>query len=442
MVLIFETLKSYWKTRPVDEDNFIFKLFYNFSFGICILAAVLVTAKEYIGKPINCSQSVQGIDKDTLEAHCWIHGSYHIKQDKKEIFDHTRCQKAFINGSDDDELDTVYYQWVSFMLVINAIIFLIPHLIWKSKEGGIIKAFCKEDVSRKSHLLAEGAGDEEDQLLSKYVDKAKRYSNYFQQLKKGQQLLPYFGFFAFCEVLNLVVLICNFSITNAFLNGNFKSYGSEAMRYRLASPSLQKQWINPMCDIFPTTVSCLFNQGGLTGGNDKDNAICILSQNIINEKIYFALWFWWMILFGIVGFWLVFRIVFVVATILVPSMKKQWFMRSLNKNSKLHSNERLNDFLNDCNVGDLFLLSQIGKNVDPFFFHHFVQNLLSESNSDPEGKNLLNRVVTDHENAHVSSESLLSEANSDPERKNMLNRVVADHENGDQRAEQYPLSEM
>ena len=143
-------------------------------------------------------------------------------------------------------------------------------------------------------------------------------------------------------------------------------------------------------------------------------------------------------MFVLVGLWLVFRIVFVMTTIMVPSMKKRWFIRFLNKNSTYRNdpNGRLNDFLKDSNVGDLFLLSQIGKNVDPFFFHHFVQNLLSEWNSDSEGKNLLNRVVTDHENAHVRSESLLSEANSDPERMNMLNGVVADHENGDERTEQ------
>ena len=40
------------------------------------------------------------------------------------------------------------------MLVINAIIFIIPHQLWKLHEGGLMKAFSKE-VSKKSHVEAQ-----------------------------------------------------------------------------------------------------------------------------------------------------------------------------------------------------------------------------------------------------------------------------------------------
>lgn len=43
-------------------------------------------------------------------------------------------------------------------------------------------------------------------------------------------------------------------------------------------------------------------------------------------------------------------------------------------------NERLRYFLsNECNVGDWFLLHQIGKNTDKYFFKEFINDLTSKS---------------------------------------------------------------
>ena len=34
---------------------------------------------------------------------------------------------------------------------------------------------------------------------------------------------------------------------------------------------------------------------GSAGGGSTDNGICILSQNIINQKMYLILWFWYIL---------------------------------------------------------------------------------------------------------------------------------------------------
>ena len=46
-----------------------------------------------------------------------------------------------------------------------------------------------------------------------------------------------------------------------------------------------------MCAVFPTEVSCTVPNIGAAGGEQNHNGLCVLSQNIINEKIYLIIWF-------------------------------------------------------------------------------------------------------------------------------------------------------
>ena len=45
-----------------------------------------------------------------------------------------------------------------------------------------------------------------------------------------------------------------------------------------------------MCAVFPTEVSCTVPNIGAAGGEQNHNGLCVLSQNIINEKIYLIIW--------------------------------------------------------------------------------------------------------------------------------------------------------
>ena len=53
---------------------------------------------------------------------------------------------------------------------------------------------------------------------------------------------------------------------------------------------------NPMCALFPTEVSCSIPVVGAAGESQEHNGLCVLTQNIINEKIYLLLWFWFVFL--------------------------------------------------------------------------------------------------------------------------------------------------
>ena len=48
---------------------------------------------------------------------------------------------------------------------------------------------------------------------------------------------------------------------------------------------------NPMCYTFPRIAACDYHRFGPGGGQENVNAICILSLNIINDKVGFNIIF-------------------------------------------------------------------------------------------------------------------------------------------------------
>merc|ERR1712018_397424 len=122
------------------------------------------------------------------------------------------------------------------------------------------------------------------------------------------------------------MVVANFGNTDTFLHGtrpepenktssqepkidpdgtNFAKYGIDVLKYHYGEElefifgqqaKEESSRVDPMCNSFPTMVSCDMNTSGKGGQTEGNNFLCILSQNIINEKIYLVLWFWFVFL--------------------------------------------------------------------------------------------------------------------------------------------------
>lgn len=55
---------------------------------------------------------------------------------------------------------------------------------------------------------------------------------------------------------------------------------------------------------------------GAAGGPQNHNGLCVLSQNVINEKMYLAVWFWTVLLIFIVPFFIIYRLCIIMFTCL------------------------------------------------------------------------------------------------------------------------------
>ena len=59
--------------------------------------------------------------------------------------------------------------------------------------------------------------------------------------------------FFFCELLNIVILVFQVFVTNAFLDNQYWDYGFQVYRYYMMPPEERKHItvLNPMCQVFP-----------------------------------------------------------------------------------------------------------------------------------------------------------------------------------------------
>ena len=88
-------------------------------------------------------------------------------------------------------------------------------------------------------------------------------------------------------------------VKDVFLSGGyFLTYGSDVYRFYSLPPEeiMLEDSRNPMCEAFPRVASCTYYQYGSGGRQTALNALCILGLNIIIDKVYLVLWFWYVFL--------------------------------------------------------------------------------------------------------------------------------------------------
>jgi len=385
--MALDLLKSAQKILKTDEltiDNGVFKLHYRATVALLVGSSLIGVAKQYFGDPINC-QTASGVSSKVLDDYCWIHSTFHIRtefqgsvgclidpelmSDKQNYigggvyFDHSGPSTGIAQPTATP--DTSFYQWVPFFLILQASLFIIPMKIWKSAEGGLVASFGKD---AKQIVILKG--DSENQCKGSIIkeDIARKYSSYFHSILHHNT--GYFIQFFLCEVLNLVVVVANIYLTDFFLQGRFMKYGTQAITYLSHDQYTRTEMPNPLCTVFPTITSCDFHSVGTAAGEQKFNSICVMSLNIINEKVYLLLWFW---LFGL-AILTCLHLVLRLAVIGIPPLRV--FMIIVKTRGFTQADlSTCRNVLAHCYLGDWFVLYQLSKNSNIYFFRYLLRYL-------------------------------------------------------------------
>jgi hypothetical protein len=366
MLGVFSGIKDFLKFDAVWIDNNVFRLHYKATLVIFVVSSLLVTSRQYIGDPIDCI--VDGVPGGIMDTYCWIHSTYSIPSRWAGKQGHVVPHPGISPHADLNEGDEVkyhkYYQWVCFVLFLQAAFFYIPRYLWKSSEGGKIRMLVQE--LQEPIITADGKKSQIDNIVK------------YWSLHRGTHGLYATRFFL-CEVLNFANVLGQIYFTDYFLGYEFRNYGFDVMAYSEMEPEDRP---DPMAKVFPKVTKCTFHNYGPSGTVEKKDGLCVLPLNIINEKIYIFIWFWLIIISVITGFALVYRII-VLAFPKFRVVLINWRCGKSAKRSDIEAILEPPSLSLIEKIGDWFVLHLIVKNLDVLTVNEIIKQLHKEQ----EGNN-------------------------------------------------------
>ena len=347
--LVLKFVKTIMKPSNVCNDNSVFRLHYKATTALLLVCCLLVTHKQYIGDPINCI--VEGVDEKVLNTYCWIQSTFTVpnRATGEKIGEHVPHPGVATPEEGDELKYHKYYQWVCFMLFFQAILFYVPHYLWKMWEGGKCQMLV---MDMQSPVAKEESRRDRQKLITDYFTLNLHHHNVYAV-----------RFFC-CEVLNFVNVLAQIYFTDRFLGYEFTTYGSRVVEYANMDPEDRP---DPMALVFPKVTKCTFHKYGPSGTVQRLDGLCVLFVNIINEKIYVVLWFWFIMLAVVTGLALLYRLVL----LLSPQMR----LHLLTERAGLAPQGQVAVVGRKCQIGDWFVLHQMGKNMDPIAFKELICRL-------------------------------------------------------------------
>nr|AIJ10713.1 innexin 5 [Cancer borealis] len=283
MADVFGGIKHLLKVDSTSIDNNAFRLHYKATTFILVACGLLLTQKHYFSDPIDCFLYNNVVTSDILDAYCWISDSYTVpslldKEVGKEV-----AHPGIGKSKHHERVYHSYYQWVTLFVYLQALLFYMPRYIWTTLEGGKVKKLVAE---LNSPIVDEEVKKNRLNMMVSYFNLNLHNHNTYA--------IKYIA----CEVLNFINVIVQIYWTDWFIGFEFLNYGTRVMDFTNQDIGTRH---DPMDRVFPKVTSCSFYQVGRGGGETEHTALCVMPLNVLNEKIFIFLWFWYIIVAALTG---------------------------------------------------------------------------------------------------------------------------------------------
>jgi len=355
------------KYSAPDPEGKINALHYRATVMLILAMTLLVTSTDWIsnGGLIDCL-TAGTIPDNVINNYCYIMGTFsvpkHYIQEKTDLGTNVAYNGVGPWRAGEDEIDVkLYYQWVPFVLFLQALMFYIPHIIFKLMERdkvvGVIAGL------HNWILDDEERGTKETELAKYIVETRGTHWGWCLRVMAASSLY----------LINVVLQIF---FTDLFLGYKFTKYGVNFSAFLEADDDgADDGYPNPAKSIFPRVAKCTFMKFGPSGTLQRHDAQCILPINIINEKIYVFLWFWFCFLALMSALDLIWLS-------LIIFNKTSW---RIILNRKLQTSPRKKShkvdvklICNELDFGDWKLIYQVMRNMDALVFTEWMEKLTEE----------------------------------------------------------------
>lgn len=178
----------------------------------------------------------------------------------------------------------------------------------------------------------------------------------------------------FCEILSFVNVIAQMFLLDKLFEGRYLRFGLDVIEYLQQQD--QDNHRNPMTLIFPQQTKCKVYRNGPSASIEYIDALCVLPLNVMNEKIYLFIWFWFVFLSILTFFVLMFGLIIMAS----PSVR----VYMLNMRFKMSQLDHLDTIVRKATIGDWFLLYLVGKNIDSYIMKDIIKDLALRYNEGKE----------------------------------------------------------
>ncbi|KAK0424985.1 hypothetical protein QR680_008965 [Steinernema hermaphroditum] len=276
--------------KPRFEEDSIDRLNYKITTFISIGAAFTIFSKEYWGDPISCWTSAQfpGAWVQYTRDICFIENTYYVPPDRAVPNDiRERESRALI-----------YYQWVPFILILQALLYNAPHIFWRMlnwTSGLQVRSIVTmaHEASKKSHEEAkEERGRIVNHLHAGFRAKMRFVPHSSPLVFVMRCVTSLLGdsyltvIYITTKILFILINSLQFVFLAAFVGGGDRWWG-----WHITAATLRGEtWRET--GLFPRITMCDFkiNQDNKTVM--QYSVQCVLSANMLNEKLFVFLWWW------------------------------------------------------------------------------------------------------------------------------------------------------
>lgn len=176
-----------------------------------------------------------------LQRFCWMEGAFSIHHPPDVEQAYPGVGPHTPGSGNGRRVNHRYYQWVYFVLILQAIMFYAPKHVWRAKEANQLRTII--------HRLRQAPLNLHPPTVQKLL-----LQEMFDILLVGDNFLYYF---VVCELFYLVNLVAQFWFTNVFLGGSFLNLGWRWFVYA-NQPQLDIAY-DPLVKVFPRLVKCNFH---------------------------------------------------------------------------------------------------------------------------------------------------------------------------------------